>query len=582
MSDGGTGASRHSHEGGARPREARPPASSTCTRRRFLELGALAGAAAATGLGCSPDQAREASTMPNRDVPGAGSSPNPDPDFPLAEHSIAQLQAALESGEHTARSLAEAYLERAARVDAGGPAVNALIETNPDALAIADHLDEERRQGHLRGPLHGIPVVVKDNIDTADRMETTAGSLSLVGAPPVRDSTVVRRLREAGAVLLAKTNLSEWANFRSTRSSSGWSARGGQTRNPYALDRNPCGSSSGSGVAASADLCAGAIGTETDGSVVCPSTVNGIVGLKPTVGLVSRAGIVPISHTQDTAGPMCRTVADAATLLGALAGVDDSDPATCASTGRFSGDYRQFLQTDGLRGARLGVVRGYFGFHDGVDALMEDSLAALREAGAELVDPVELATREQFGEFEWQVLLYEFKADLNAYLAARPGVQYRTLAELIDFNRAHAAREMPHFGQEIFELSQEKGPLTEEEYVDAVEASQRLAGEEGIDAALGEHRLDALVAPTGGLAWLTDWINGDSGKGGCSGPAAAAGYPHLTVPAGFVSGLPVGLSFFGAAWSEPTLIRLAYAFEQTVQARRPPGFAATAGETRRG
>ena len=505
-----------------------------------------------------------------------------DSDFPLAENTIAQLQSGLESGEYTARDLVEIYLERIARIDTSGPAVNAIIEANPDALVIAGKLDEERRRGRVLGPLHGIPIVVKDNIDSADRMETTAGSQALAGSRPERDSAVVARLRQAGAVLLAKTNLSEWANFRSTRSSSGWSARGGQTRNPYALDRNPCGSSSGSGVAASANLCAAAIGTETDGSVVCPSTVNGIVGLKPTVGLVSRAGIVPISHTQDTAGPMCRTVADAATLLGALAGVDDRDPATRASAGRSHGDYRVFLKPDGLRGTRLGVVRGFFGVHEGVDAVMEESLAALREAGAELVDPVEISTRQQFGEHEWQVLLYEFKAGLNAYLAARPGLQHRTLADLIDFNRAHADSEMPHFGQEIFELSEAKGPLADQEYIDALEASQRLAGEEGIDAALREHHLDALVAPTGGLAWLTDWINGDSGKGGCSGPAAAAGYPHITVPAGLVSGLPVGLSFFGTAWSEPILIRLAYAFERATQARRAPQFPGSAGSSATG
>ena len=568
MSSGPAGAGHSGSAGGAHPHDARPLSPPTCTRRRFLEIGALAGAATASGVAFDPARtfAREDAPMPDR------IAADPYLGFPLAEHTLAQLRAGLESGEHTARSLAQSYLERIARVDVGGPAVNAIIQTNPDALDLADQLDEERRQGRVRGPLHGIPIAVKDNIDTADRMETSAGSLALLGARPERDSAVVARLRDAGAVLLAKANLSEWANFRSNRSTSGWSARGGQTRNPYALDRNPCGSSSGSAVAAAANLCAATIGTETDGSIVCPATVNGIVGLKPTVGLVSRAGIVPISHSQDTAGPLCRTVADAATVLGALVGVDARDPATRASAGRFHTDYRPFLKADGLRGARLGVVRGFFGFHDRVDALMEESLAALREAGAVLVDPAEIETRQEFAEHEWQVLLYEFKANLNAYLAARPGVQHCTLAELIDFNRAHAEEEMPHFGQEIFEQAQEKGPLTDEAYLEARETCRRLAADEGIDATLRQHRLDALVAPTGGPAWITDWVNGDSGRGGCSGPAAAAGYPHLTVPAGFVSGLPVGLSFFGAAWSEPTLFRLAYAFEQATQVRRPPRF----------
>lgn len=547
-----------------------------CTRRRFLEIGALTGVAAATGWtsACTAANpalpfAREGAPMP----PPA--TCDPDPQFPLAERTLAELRAELESGAHTARSLAEAYLERIARVDAAGPAVNALIEINPDALERADQLDEERRQGRLRGPLHGLPIVLKDNIDTADGMETSAGSLALVGSRPERDSAVAARLRQAGAILLAKANLSEWANFRSTRSSSGWSARGGQTRNPYALDRNPCGSSSGSGVATAANLCAAAIGTETDGSIVCPATTNGIVGLKPTVGLVSRAGIVPISHSQDTAGPMARTVADAAVLLGALVGVDERDPATRASTGRCCADYRPFLKADGLQGARLGVARGYFGFHDRVDALMEESLAALREAGAVLVDPADIDTRQQIGEPEWQVLLYEFKAGLDAYLATRPGVGCRTLAELIDFNRTHADREMPHFGQEIFEQAQAKGPLTEGDYLEARASCVRLAADQGIDATVGKHRLDAIIAPTGGPACLTDWVNGNSGRGGCSGAAAVAGYPHITVPAGFVAGLPVGLSFFGPAWSEPTLIRLAFAFERATRVRQPPRFPAT-------
>ncbi|MFC1525386.1 amidase [Candidatus Latescibacterota bacterium] len=503
-------------------------------------------------------------------------APSSPTDQELVELTLAEMHQQLASGEVTARALAEAYLRRVESIDRSGPATGAIIEINPEALDIAQSLDRERREGGVRGPLHGIPIVLKDNIDTADQMQTSAGSLALVGSTPSRDSAVAARLRQAGAVLLAKANLSEWANFRSTRSTSGWSARGGQTRNPYVLDRNPCGSSSGSAVATSANLCAAAIGTETDGSIVCPSNANGIVGIKPTVGLVSRAGIVPISHTQDTAGPMARTVADAAAVLGALTGEDPADPITAESGGHRHEDYTRFLDPAGLKGARIGVARSYFGFHDRVDALMEEALEAMRHLGAEIVDPTDIATKGQSGDSEYEVLLYEFKADLNAYLSTRPDLPYQTLADLIAYNEAHRPEEMPHFGQEIFVQAQEKGPLTEEAYLKALADCRRLSRDEGIDATLREHDVVALVAPTGGPAWLTDLVNGDSFLGGCSSAAAVSGYPHITVPAGFVHGLPVGISFFGAAYSEPTLIRLAHAFEQATQHRRPPAYLPTA------
>ena len=508
---------------------------------------------------------------------GTGASGRPE----LEETTVAQLAAGMESGALTSHSLVEAYLERIQALDQRGPALNAIIELNPDALAIANALDAERREQGPRGPLHGIPIVLKDNIDTADRMKTSAGSLALASSIPARDATVASRLRQAGAVLLAKANLSEWANFRSSRSTSGWSGRGGQTLNPYALDRNPCGSSSGSAVAAAASLCAAAIGTETDGSVVCPANVNGIVGLKPTVGLVSRTGIVPISHTQDTAGSMAPSVADAAVVLGALTGEDDADPATRNSRGRSHRDYTRFLNRDGLTGARIGVARNLAGFDHRVDALLEDALLVLRDQGAVLVDPADITTSSQLSDPEFEVLLYEFKADLNAYLAGlSPDLPARTLEDLIDFNLDHREAEMPHFGQEIFLQAQDKGPLTEPDYVEALADCGRLARDEGIDAVLQKHHLDALVAPTGGPAWLTDYINGDQYTGGgCSSPAAVAGYPHITVPAGFVRGLPVGLSFFGPAFAEPTLIQLAYAFEQATHHRQPPRYLPTADLT---
>jgi amidase len=491
----------------------------------------------------------------------------------MTELTIADLQARMHSGAETARTIAERYLERIRDLDRQGPALNSVIELNPDALAIANALDAERQVQGPRGPLHGIPVLLKDNIDTADRMMTTAGSLALAGSIAPRDSFVAQKLRQAGAVLLGKTNLSEWANFRSTCSTSGWSSRGGQTRNPYALDRNPCGSSSGSGVAVAADLCSVAVGTETDGSIICPSQANSIVGLKPTLGLISRSGIIPIAHSQDTAGPMARTVADAASLLGALTGVDPRDPATEASQGRAHTDYTRFLDRDGLRGARIGVARSFFGVNDKVDAIIEACLDHMRRLGAEVIDPANLETAEELKEWRREVLLYEFKADLNSYLAGvDPALPAHSLDEVIEFNERHRAEVMPYFGQEIMRLAAAKGPLDSEEYLQALEKNHRLARTEGIDATLQKHRLDAIVAPSGGPAWLTDWINGDHYSGGSSSPAAVAGYPNITVPAGYVFGLPVGISFFAGSYAEPTLLRLAYAFEQATQVRRPPQF----------
>jgi amidase len=470
---------------------------------------------------------------------------------------------------HTARQLTEAYLARIARYDK--EVIRSVIELNPDALAIADALDRERAAGHTRGPLHGIPILIKDNIDTADRMRTSAGSLALAESIAARDAHIVRRLREAGAVLLGKTNLSEWANFRSTKSTSGWSARGGLTRNPYALERNCCGSSSGTGAAISANFATIGIGTETDGSIVCPSSACGLVGVKPTLGLVSRSGIIPIAHSQDTAGPMTRTVTDAAILLGAMAGVDSLDPLTASSRGRAHADYTRFLDPNGLRGARIGVARQYFGFSPHVDRIMKDALDALTKLGATLVDPVEVAHTNDYGATELEVLLYEFKTDLNAYLAQLPTtVKTRTLADLIKFNEDNREREMPYFGQELFLQAQAKGPLTTPAYRKALAKNHRLSRAEGIDATVKKHRLNAIVAPTGGPVWTTDLVNGDHYTGGYSSASAVAGYPHVTVPAGHAFGLPVGLSFFAGAWSEPALLKYAYAFEQGTKARTAP------------
>ena len=497
--------------------------------------------------------------------------------FELDELTVADLQEGMKSGRFTARSIAERYLARIEEIDKRGPGLHSLLEPNPDALAIADALDQERKAKGPHGPLHGIPVLIKDNIGTRDRMTTTAGSLALAGSIPSSDAFVARRLRDAGAIILGKTNLSEWANFRSSHSSSGWSGRGGQTRNPYALDRNPCGSSSGSGVAVSANLCALAVGTETDGSIVCPSSANGIVGIKPTLGLVSRSGIIPIAHSQDTAGPMARTVTDAAVLLDALTGADPEDAITAERGKEKRVHYTQFLDLKGLAGARIGVARKFFGFSDAVDKLMETAMDAMKRAGSTIVDPAEVETAHKFEDSEFQVLLYEFKADLNAYLAKLgPGAPVHTLQEAIEFNERNRAKEMPYFGQDIFLKAVEKGPLTSKEYLEALKKNHQLARTEGIDAVMDKLHLDALVAPTGGPAWLIDLVDGDHDTGGSSSAAAVAGYPNINVPLGFVFGMPVGISFFGRAYSEPTLIKLAYAFEQATKSRRAPRFLPTA------
>ncbi len=497
--------------------------------------------------------------------------------FELDEITLRDLQAGMQSSKFTARSLAEKYLARIDEIDKRGPALNAIIEINPDAISIATALDEERRARGPRGPLHGIPVLLKENIGTHDRMTTTAGSLALAGSIPPRDAHVVTRLRAAGAIILAKANLSEWADVRSYQSTSGWSARGGQTRNPYALDRNPSGSSAGSGAAIAANLGAVALGTETDGSVTCPSSANGLVGIKPTVGLVSRRGIVPIAHSQDTAGPMARTVTDAAILLGAMTGIDPEDSVTVESRGKAHADYTQFLDPAGLKGARIGVARKTFSFGDGADKLLANAIAAMKEAGAQIIDPADIPTLGQFESAEQTLLHYELKADLNAYLAALgPGAPVHSLREVINFNLEHRDREMPYFGQERFLTSEALGPLTTPEYLQARDKAQRLTRTLGIDALMDMFRLDAIVAETAGPAWVTDLVNGDHDSGKSSRPAAVSGYPNISVPAGFVFGLPVGISFFGRAYSEPTLIKLAYAFEQATKHRRPPRFLPTA------
>ncbi len=539
-------------------------------RRTFIGTTAAGGAGLALTSACSP---------PASDSTGGAQAPDEMPPFEFEEATVDDLQRMMESGEHTARSITQAYIERIQAMDRQGPELRSMIEINPDALEIADELDAERRAGGPRGPLHGIPVALKDNLDTHDRMTTTAGSLALEGSIPPRDSFVAERLRAAGAILLGKANMSEWAYFRGERATSGWSARGGQCVNPYALNRNPCGSSSGSGVAASANLCALTVGTETGGSIMCPSSSNGIVGIKPTVGLWSRSGIIPISHSQDTAGPMTRTVRDAAILLGGAVGVDPRDEATSRSEGNFHTDYTQFLDSAGLQGARIGVARSFTGFDPRVMALFEDAIQAMRDAGAVIVDPANLPVANWRDELPLIVLEYEFKTDLNAYLATLgPDAPVRTLADIIEFNEQNAELEMPFFGQQRMIASQARGPLTDDVYLNAVRTIQRGNREDGIDALMNEHQLDAIVAPTRDLPWTTDHIKGDRLDGGSSaGPAAIAGYPDISVPMGFVSGLPAGVSFFGRAWSEPVLIRIAYAFEQATQHRQAPTFARTLG-----
>ena len=530
-------------------------------RRAFITSSVLTGSAITmTGIAsCSPAPGKANITSDSRNLS----------EFDLNEVTITGLQEKMSAGELTSAGICKKYLDRIAKVD---PVLRAVIEVNPEALEIARQLDAERKSGKVRGPLHGIPILIKDNIDTGDQMMTTAGSLALSGHVAVEDAPIVAALREAGAVLLGKTNLSEWANFRSNRSSSGWSGRGGQVRNPYCLDRSPCGSSSGTAAAVAANLCTMGIGTETNGSIVCPSGVNGIVGIKPTLGLWSRRGVIPIAHSQDTAGPMCRTVADAAALLGALAGFDSLDAETHIPRGTVYKDYSQFLESGLIKGTRICIAREMLGFNPDVDRLFNQAVEVLRELGAEVIDNVTFETRRKYGGPAYQVMLYEFKADLNKYLMEHPAAPVTSLEEIITFNEANADREMPWFGQEILKQAQEKGDLTTKEYLDALADSKRFTQKEGIDAVMDQHGLDVIIAGTNGPAWNIDWINGDNFSGSSSSPAAISGYPNVSVPMGFVHGLPVGISFFGRAWSEPVLLRIAHAYEQATKHRQPPGF----------
>jgi amidase len=540
---------------------------SNLSRRSFLQAGALAaGGAALAPLAAADAQSGDAAAEALAAL---------DNDREIAGASIKKLQSLMNNGRLSAQELLDIYLRRIRRIDQGLD-LRSIIQLNPDARHIAQQLDQERRRQGQRGPLHGIPILLKDNIDTGDRQQTTAGSLALAGAPALQDATVTQRLRDAGAVIIGKANLSEWANFRGFQSSSGWSGVGGQCRNPHILDRNPCGSSSGSGAAVAAALTSAALATETDGSIVCPAGQCGVAGIKPTVGLTSRAGVVPISHTQDTVGTHGRSLADAAVVLGAFAGPDPRDPQTAASAGRFSRNYRQFIDPDGLRGARIGIARQLTGATPETDAVFEDAVQVLRDAGAVVIDPIEFPSFDEFNadQSEIIVLIFEFKRDLNAYLATRSGVPVRTLADVIQFNLDHADEELKFFGQELMELA-EADTFSEEEYQQALVRGRQLAGEQGIDAALAANNLDAIVAPTNTPAWPTDLINGDAFLFGSSGFAAVAGYPLVTVTMGFVFGLPVGITFMASAWSEPKLIRLASGFEATAQVRRRPRFLPT-------
>ncbi len=532
-------------------------------RRKFLLSSLIGSAAVCVPLASSCKINNEKETVPdNLELSSA-----------LDEVTIPEMLEYLKSGKYTSEDIVNIYLDRIRDLDKKGPSVNSIIEINPDAISIARQLDNDRKNGKLKGPLHGIPIVIKDNTDTADKMATSAGSLALAGSHASKDAFIVTKLRDAGAIILAKTNLSEWANFRSNRSSSGWSGRGGQTKNPYMINRNPCGSSSGTAVAVSANFCVAGIGTETDGSIVCPSSINGIVGIKPTVGLCSRSGIIPISISQDTAGPMARTVTDATVLLGVLTGKDDNDTATLESENNVFTDYTQFLDKDGLKGARVGVARNFFGFHEKVDALMEEAIKVMESLGARIIDPSNIEFIKECGEAEFQVLLYEFKDGLNKYLAGiDPKIGIKSLEDVIKFNNDNSDKELRYFGQEVMLDAQKKGSLNENQYLQSLANSKKYSRELGIDSVLKRRSLDVIIAPTGGPAWVNDLINGDHYIGGSSTPAACAGYPSISVPAGFIEGLPVGVTFIGKAWSESKLIKYAYAFEQATKHRKAPEF----------
>lgn len=527
-------------------------------RRNFIQLSAITGAIPFLSLkACTSPTEKDNSTDKNKQP------------FELEEWTVSQLQEAMEQGKYTSRQICELYLARIKAKDQSEGGLNSVIEVNPDALEIADNLDRERAEGSIRGLLHGIPVMIKDNIDTGDKMMTTAGSMALAGSTAPDDAFIIKKLREAGAVLLGKTNLSEWANFRSFRSSSGWSGRGRQTRNPYALDRNPCGSSAGSGSAVSGNMCTLTIGTETNGSIVCPSSANGVVGIKPTVGLWSRDGIIPISETQDTAGPMGRTVADAAALLGVCVGLDEADKKTLESEGKYHSDYTQFLDSNGLQGKRIGVLDGVIGYHEKVDEIMERAFEAMEAQGATLVKDIKVSESGAYGNSGFELLLYEFKDGLNKYLASRTDAKVKTLADVIQFNKDNADVEMPYFPQGILERAEMKGPLTDSEYKEHLKVVTEVS-RNGIDNALKENDLDAIIGVTGGPAWPIDVINGDHFGTGSSTPAARSGYPNITVPAGYVHGLPVGMSIFSGKYQEPQLISIAYAFEQATKVRKAP------------